>query len=155
MVKFVIFDTCADAILAALPAGAADDAATSLLVSLLSGAIAGVGAAIISQPADVVLSKVAQGDGSKDYVGQLPGGVNQLALLQQAAGAIVRKYGVSGLYLGLPSRCLWSGAIIAGQFFLCAAAASPTRLHGALFSLAHACTSLARAAVASSHLHRM
>ena len=118
MVKFLIFDTCADAILAALPAGAADDAVISLGVSLLSGAIAGVGAAVISQPADVVLSKVAQGDGSKDYVGQLPGKVNQLALLQQAAGVIVRNYGLQGLYLGLPSRCLWSGAIIAGQFFL-------------------------------------
>ena len=118
MVKFLIFDTCADAILAALPPGAGDDAAVFLGVSLLSGAIAGVGAAVISQPADVVLSKVAQGDGSKDYVGQLPGGVNQLALLQQAAKTIIRKYGLGGLYLGLPSRCLWSGAIIAGQFFL-------------------------------------
>lgn len=118
MVKFVIFDTCADAILAALPATAADDPATSLLVSLLSGAIAGVGAALISQPADVVLSKVAQGDGSRAFVGQLPGSVNQLALLQQAAFTIVRKFGIAGLYLGLPSRCLWSGAIIAGQFCL-------------------------------------
>ena len=26
--------------------------------------------------------------------------------------------GVGGLFRGLPSRCLWSGAIIAGQFFL-------------------------------------
>merc|ERR1712072_962297 len=118
MVKFLIFDTCADAILAALPAGASDDTFIALGVSLISGAIAGVGAAVISHPADVVLSKVAQGDGSKDYVGQLPGRVNQLALLQQTAKVIIRKYGIQGLYLGLPSRCLWSGAIIAGQFFL-------------------------------------
>lgn len=118
MVKFLIFDTCADAILAALPPGAGESAAVALGVSLLSGAIAGVGAAMISQPADVVLSKVAQGDGSSGVVGRLPGGVNQLALLQQAGSAIVRQYGLAGLYLGLPSRCLWSGAIIAGQFFL-------------------------------------
>ena len=32
MVKFLIFDTCADAILAALPAGAADDAMLALLL---------------------------------------------------------------------------------------------------------------------------
>ena len=101
MVKFLIFDTCADAILAALPAGASDDTFIALGVSLISGAIAGVGAAVISQPADVVLSKVAQGDGSKDYVGQLPGRVNQLALLQQTAKVIIRKYGIQGLYLGL------------------------------------------------------
>lgn len=118
MVKFLIFDTCADYILGLLPAGASDDQLVSLGVSLLSGAIAGVGAACISQPADVVLSKVAQGDGSKSFVGRLPGSVNQLALLQQKGAEIVRKYGVAGLYLGLPSRCLWSGAIIAGQFFL-------------------------------------
>ena len=119
MVKFLIFDTCADVILTALPRSVADgQPALALGVSLLSGAIAGVGAAVVSQPADVVLSKVTQGDGSKTTVGQLPGHVNQIALLQQAAGSIVRKYGVPGLYLGLPSRCLWSGAIIAGQFFL-------------------------------------
>ena len=63
-------------------------------------------------------SQVAQGDGSIQTTGRLPGKVNQLALLQQAAGTIVRKYGIQGLYLGLPSRCIWSGAIIAGQFFL-------------------------------------
>ena len=118
MVKFLVFDTCADAILAALPPGAADQAAVSLFVSLLSGAIAGVASAIISQPADVVLSKVAQGEGSSNFVGKLPGTVNQLALLQRTAQSITREYGLAGLYLGLPSRCLWSGAIIAGQFFL-------------------------------------
>ena len=47
-----------------------------------------------------------------------PSPTPSLALLDQAAKEIVRKYGVQGLYLGLPSRCLWSGAIIAGQFFL-------------------------------------
>jgi solute carrier family 25 phosphate transporter 3 len=118
MVKFLIFDTCADYILAQLPPGSADSVAVSLGVSLLSGAIAGVGAAVVSQPADVVLSRVAQGEGPSKVVGKLPGGVNQFALLQQTAKTIVRSYGLAGLYLGLPSRCIWSGAIIAGQFFL-------------------------------------
>eukprot|EP00966_Prymnesium_polylepis_P121662 2811875-Prymnesium_polylepis.1 len=57
MVKFLVFDTCADAIKAALPAGFADDVAVSLGISLLSGAIAGVIASVVSQPADVVLSR--------------------------------------------------------------------------------------------------
>jgi len=118
MVKFLVFDTCADAIKAALPAGFADDVAVSLGISLLSGAIAGVIASVVSQPADVVLSRVAQGEGSSQTVGKLPGKVNQLALLQQAAGVIQRSYGLSGFFRGLPSRCLWSSAIIAGQFFL-------------------------------------
>lgn len=118
MVKFLIFDTCADAILASLPAGSGDDQAISLAVSLLSGAIAGVVASCVSQPADVVLTKVAQGEGSSQQVGVLPGGVNQLAQLSKTASVLVSKYGVGGLFRGLPSRCIWSGAIIAGQFFL-------------------------------------
>ncbi|KAL1507057.1 hypothetical protein AB1Y20_007919 [Prymnesium parvum] len=118
MVKFLIFDTCAEAIKAALPAGAAESAAVGLAVSLVSGALAGVCASIVSQPADVVLSRVAQGDGSSETVGRLPGRVSQAALLRQAANDILRKQGVAGLFRGLPSRCLWSSAIIAGQFFL-------------------------------------
>ena len=118
MVKFLIFDTCADAILASLPPGSGDSQVVMLGVSLLSGAIAGVVASCVSQPADVVLTKVAQGEGSSKEVGVLPGGVNQLAQLMTTASVIVNKYGVGGLFRGLPSRCLWSGAIIAGQFFL-------------------------------------
>ena len=87
-------------------------------VFFLSGAIAGVASAVVSQPADVVLSRVAQGEGSSQLVGKLPGSVNQLALLQTSALSIWRQYGTGGFFLGLPSRCLWSGAIIAGQFFL-------------------------------------
>jgi len=77
-----------------------------------------VASAFVSQPADVVLSKVAQGDGSSATVGKLPGSINQLSLLQQAASSLYRSYGLPGLYRGLPSRCLWSAAIIAGQFTL-------------------------------------
>ncbi len=117
MVKFLIFDTAADAITAALPPDLAEAAFVSLGVSLLSGAIAGVAAAIVSQPADVVLSRVAQG-GEAALEGQLPGDINQFALIVQQAKAVNRLFGVKGFFLGLPSRCLWSGAIIAGQFFL-------------------------------------
>lgn len=116
MVKFLIFDSCSDAILAQLPADARAGAAVALGVSLLSGAIAGVAAAVVSQPADVLLTRVARGGG--ECAGALPGDVNQLRLLQTEALAIYRNYGPGGFYLGLGSRCLWSGAIIAGQFFL-------------------------------------
>lgn len=118
MCKFLIFDYAADAIFAALPPGSADDSLVSLGVSLLSGAIAGVCSAILSQPADVVLSRVAQGEGSAAQVGKLPGSVNQLNLIRNAAVDIMSELGMAGFFLGLPSRCLWSGAIIAGQFFL-------------------------------------
>jgi len=116
MVKFLIFDFCSDAILATLPAEARTTVAVSLLVALLSGAIAGVAAAIVSQPADVLLTRIARGGG--DCQGALPGRVNQLQLLKQEAIVVYRQFGLEGFFLGLGSRCLWSGAIIAGQFFL-------------------------------------
>ncbi len=116
MVKFVIFDSASDAILAALPPEAKQIEVVFLLVSLLSGAIAGVAAALVSQPADVLLSRIARGGG--ECMGALPGGVNQLKLLKQEALVVWRSFGFGGFYLGIGSRCLWSGAIIAGQFFL-------------------------------------
>jgi len=115
MCKFLVFDTASDAIFAVLPPGAGDDLAVSLGVSLLSGAIAGALSAVISQPADVILSRVAQG--AKEG-GALPGGVNQFALIVEEARSVMRKFGPSGFYLGLASRCVWSCAIIAGQFCL-------------------------------------
>jgi len=118
MVKFLVFDSASDVILASLPLEAQQDPLVSLGVSLLSGAIAGVAAALVSQPADVLLSKVAQGPVDASTEGQLPGAINQLALLMEEARRVVRQFGIGGLYLGIGSRCLWSGAIIAGQFFL-------------------------------------
>ena len=44
------------------------DPLASLGVSLLSGAIAGVAAALVSQPADVLLSKVAQGGDEDTFI---------------------------------------------------------------------------------------
>ena len=113
---YLIFDSCSDLILAQLPAEARGVALVALAVSLLSGAIAGVAAAVVSQPADVLLSRVARGGG--ECMGALPGGVNQLKLLKQEALVVWRSFGFGGFYLGIGSRCLWSGAIIAGQFFL-------------------------------------
>ena len=115
MVKFLVFDSASDAILAALPPNAGDDLGVSLGVSLLSGAIAGALAAIVSQPADVVLTRVAQG--AKEG-GQLPGSVNQIALIIAEFRSVTYKLGLPGLFTGLGSRCLWSCAIIAGQFLL-------------------------------------
>ena len=118
MVKFLVFDSCADAIFASMPMEAQDDALITVGVSLLSGAIAGVASAIVSQPADVVLSAVAKGAEPGVEQGSLRGKVDQIALLTTTARGINRQYGFGGFYLGLGSRCLWSGAIIAGQFFL-------------------------------------
>jgi solute carrier family 25 phosphate transporter 3 len=81
--------------------------ATKLYVSLGSGVIAGVAAAIISHPADTLLSKVnkagAGGNGS----------------VMQRLGNIAREIGFVKLAtVGLGARCVMIGTLTAGQFLL-------------------------------------
>lgn len=57
MAKFLIFDAFGSAVLASFPQ-LNDHVASQLGVSLLSGLVAGVVSAIVSQPADTVLSKM-------------------------------------------------------------------------------------------------
>jgi len=80
---------------------------TKLSVSLLSGVIAGVAAAIISHPADTLLSKVnkagAGGEGS----------------ILTRLGRIASEIGFVKLAtVGLGARCVMIGALTAGQFLL-------------------------------------
>jgi solute carrier family 25 phosphate transporter 3 len=112
MMKFLIFDMASDFILGGLPSALRASVVVALLVSLLSGAIAGVFSAIVSQPADVVLSRVAKGAKSGgDFLSQVGNIFGEVR-------AVWTEFGVGGFFLGLGSRCIWSGAIIAGQFFL-------------------------------------
>ena len=80
---------------------------TKLGVSLLSGVIAGVAAAIISHPADTLLSKVnkagAGGEGS----------------IMTRLGRIASEIGFVKLAtVGLGARCVMIGTLTAGQFLL-------------------------------------
>ncbi len=80
---------------------------TKLGVSLLSGVIAGVAAAIISHPADTLLSKVnkagAGGDGP----------------ILTRLGRIAKEIGFYRLCtVGLGARCVMIGTLTAGQFLL-------------------------------------
>lgn len=80
---------------------------TKLGVSLLSGVIAGVAAAIISHPADTLLSKVnkagAGGEGS----------------IATRLGRIASEIGPYKLMtVGLGARCVMIGTLTAGQFLL-------------------------------------
>jgi len=76
-----------------------------IVVSLMSGVVAGVAAAIISHPADTLLSKInkkgAGGEGS-----------NTSRLIN-----IAREMGIVNLCLtGLGPRCVMIGVLTAGQF---------------------------------------
>jgi solute carrier family 25 phosphate transporter 3 len=103
--KFVVQDAAQEAIYKTMPDRKGLSRGSKLAVSLTSGVIAGVAAAIISHPADTLLSKInkagAGGEGTMFVrLGRLAGemGFAKLALV------------------GLPARCVMIGSITAGQF---------------------------------------
>ena len=74
-------------------------------VSLLSGVIAGVVAAIISHPADTMLSKINKGGAGGD------------GSMFQRLGNIAAEEGFYKLCtVGLGARCIMIGTLTAGQF---------------------------------------
>jgi len=103
MMKFLVFDYFADFVLDLFPI-LAESIETQLLVSLVSGAVAGVAASIVSQPADTVLSRMNREGGRKSFL--------------EVGGDVFRDSGFEGFFLGLGSRCVWAGCIISGQFLL-------------------------------------
>lgn len=106
MAKFAVQQQAAEAIYASMGTSPSECTGAKVMqVSLLSGVIAGVAAATISQPADGLLSKInkkgAGGEGST---------ITRL-------GRIAAETGVAKLCLeGLPARWLHVGLITAGQF---------------------------------------
>jgi solute carrier family 25 phosphate transporter 3 len=73
-------------------------------VYLTSGLIAGAAAAIISQPADTLLSKINKTKGAE---GQS---------ITSRLGALAKQLGFRGLFLGLVPRIIMVGSLTAGQF---------------------------------------
>mmetsp|Transcript_19576 Transcript_19576/g.27165 ORF Transcript_19576/g.27165 Transcript_19576/m.27165 type:complete len:326 (+) Transcript_19576:119-1096(+) len=106
MAKFAVQGSAADAMYASMGKTPAEMSPTSNLgVSLASGVIAGVAAAIISHPADTLLSKVnkagAGGDGP----------------MMQRLSNIAKEIGFVKLAtVGLLPRCVMIGTLTAGQF---------------------------------------
>jgi len=104
--KFVVQGTAADALYSTAGKTPAELSASSNLgIALTSGVIAGVAAAIISHPADTLLSKInkkgAGGDGS---------------MFQRLAN-IAKEVGFKNLCtVGLAPRCVMIGTLTAGQF---------------------------------------
>jgi solute carrier family 25 (mitochondrial phosphate transporter), member 3 len=104
--KFVVQGSVADNIYLSMGKTPADvDATSNLGISLLSGVIAGVASAVISHPADTLLSKVnkkgAGGDGP----------------MMQRLGNIAKEIGFFKLAtVGLVPRCVMIGTLTAGQF---------------------------------------
>jgi hypothetical protein len=79
--------------------------ASKLSISLGSGIIAGVAAAILSQPADTLLSQVNKGHGPK-------------GTMLYRLGVLARQIGFKGLFAGLGPRMVMTAGLVSGQFLI-------------------------------------
>lgn len=106
MVKFATFESAVAQIYATL--GKPKEAYNTLQqtgVSFLGGYIAGIGCAVISHPADVMVSKLNADRKSGEGAGQ-------------AIGRIYRNIGFAGLWNGLPVRIAMIGTLTAFQWLI-------------------------------------
>ena len=123
MMKFLVFDFFPPVVTAVAPN------MPSLAVQLVSGGVAGVMSTVVSQPGDAILTRMSQAGDSKM-------GVLEAAKSLWQGDAIVedrtsrstssssfavsrdRESGPQAFFIGVGSRSLWAGCVIAGQFLL-------------------------------------
>jgi solute carrier family 25 phosphate transporter 3 len=103
MVKFTVFDISTERLLEAFPA-ANEDLKLSLLITLVGGVMGGIAAAIISNPADAVISelKKAKSDMSP----------------QEALEGMLERAGFASLLKGLPLRMVFYSMVVSLQFLV-------------------------------------
>lgn len=103
MTKFVVYEKVAEAIYRVYPKQNMSDGMQTT-VNLGSGLMAGFAAAIVSQPADTMLSKINKTKGE-------PGEGTTSRLIK-----IAKELGLRGSYSGIGARLFMVGTLTAGQF---------------------------------------
>jgi solute carrier family 25 phosphate transporter 3 len=103
MAKFVVYEKVAEAIYRVFPKKNMSDGLQTT-VNLGSGLAAGFAAAIVSQPADTMLSKINKTKG-------LPGESTTSRLIK-----IAKELGFKGSYTGIGARLFMVGSLTAFQF---------------------------------------
>ncbi len=103
MAKFVVYEKVAELAWRQIDKSTASDGLQTT-VNLGSGLIAGFAAAIVSQPADTMLSKINKTKG-------LPGEGTTSRLIK-----IAKELGLKGSYAGIGARLFMVGTLTAGQF---------------------------------------
>ncbi|QPG97658.1 mitochondrial phosphate carrier protein [Epichloe festucae Fl1] len=103
MAKFVVFEKVAEAVYRTYPKESLSDGMQTV-ANLGSGLIAGFAAAIVSQPADTMLSKINKTKGA-------PGEGTTSRLIK-----IAKELGIRGSYTGIGARLFMVGTLTAGQF---------------------------------------
>ncbi len=102
--KFLTYERASEAIYSFIPNKKDLSNTATTGINLLSGVIAGCTAAIVSQPADTLLSKVNK---TKKAPGQ-----STIGLL----GQLAKELGVRGSFAGLPTRLIMVGTLTSLQF---------------------------------------
>jgi solute carrier family 25 (mitochondrial phosphate transporter), member 3 len=103
MAKFVVFEKVSEAIYRQVDKNSVSDGAKTG-INLGSGLIAGFAAALVSQPADTMLSKINKTKG-------LPGESTTSRLIK-----IARELGFKGSYTGIGARLVMIGTLTSFQF---------------------------------------
>lgn len=103
MAKFVVYEKVAEQVWRNFDKSTASPSLATT-INLGSGLIAGFAAAIVSQPADTMLSKINKTKG-------LPGESTTSRLIK-----IARELGFRGSYAGIGARLVMVGTLTAGQF---------------------------------------
>jgi solute carrier family 25 phosphate transporter 3 len=103
MTKFVVFEKVSEAVFRSFPKEDLTDGMQTV-ANLGSGLMAGFAAAIVSQPADTMLSKINKTKG-------VPGEGTTSRLIK-----IAKELGLRGSYSGIGARLFMVGTLTAGQF---------------------------------------
>jgi len=103
MAKFVVFEKTVEAVYKRVDKSTLSDGLQTA-VNLGSGLVAGFAAALVSQPADTMLSKINKSKG-------LPGEGTTSRLIK-----IAKELGLKGSYTGIGARLFMVGTLTAGQF---------------------------------------
>ena len=103
MAKFVVYEKVAEAVYKRVDKSKTSDGMQTV-INLGSGLMAGFAAAIVSQPADTMLSKINKTKG-------LPGEGTTTRLIK-----IAGELGIRGSYTGIGARLFMVGTLTAGQF---------------------------------------
>ncbi|KAK8087255.1 mitochondrial carrier protein [Apiospora phragmitis] len=103
MSKFVVFEKVSEFVFSIWPKNSLSDSMQTV-ANLGSGLMAGFAAALISQPADTMLSKINKTKG-------LPGESTTSRLIK-----IAKELGLKGSFTGIGARLVMVGTLTAGQF---------------------------------------
>jgi len=103
MAKFVVYEKVAETVYQRVDKSKTSDGMQTV-INLGSGLIAGFAAALVSQPADTMLSKINKTKG-------LPGEGTTSRLIK-----IAKELGLRGSYTGIGARLFMVGTLTAGQF---------------------------------------